>query len=80
MHGKEEWVLVYLGSQHKCVKRPVWDFPSVSCDYGYNECAKFHELRIIEGLVGLVSSKLIDPGMAMKRVVLNLWIKISMNI
>ena len=24
MLGKEEWVLVYLGSQHKCVERPVW--------------------------------------------------------
>ena len=23
MPGKEEWVLVYLGSQHKCVERPV---------------------------------------------------------
>ena len=33
--GKEEWVLVYLGSQHKCVERPVRPvFPdSVSYDY-----------------------------------------------
>ena len=23
MPGKEEWVLVWLGSQHKCVGRPV---------------------------------------------------------
>ena len=24
MPGKEEWVLVWLGSQHKCVEPPVW--------------------------------------------------------
>ena len=36
MPGKEEWVLVQLGSQHKCVERPVRpEFPdSVSYDYG----------------------------------------------
>ena len=38
MHGREEWVLVQLGSQHKRVERfvhPVFpDYPSVSCDYG----------------------------------------------
>ena len=37
MPVKEEWVLVQLGSQHKCVERPVRpvfpDFLSVSCDY-----------------------------------------------
>ena len=31
MPGKEEWVLVLLGSQHKCVERLVWplfpDYP-----------------------------------------------------
>ena len=38
MRGKEEWVLVYLGPQHKSVEQPVQPmFPdclSVSCDYG----------------------------------------------
>ena len=37
MHGREEWVLVYLGSQHKHVERPVQpecpDYLSVSGDY-----------------------------------------------
>ena len=37
MHGREEWVLVWLGSQHKHVERPVQpvfpDYLSVSCDY-----------------------------------------------
>ena len=35
--GKEEWVLVQLGSQQKHVEQPVWpvfpDYLSVSCDY-----------------------------------------------
>ena len=38
MNGREEWVLVYLGSQHKRVERPVRpeipDYLSGSCDYG----------------------------------------------
>ena len=38
MPSKEEWVLAQLGSQHKCVDRPVWpvfpDYLSVSYDYG----------------------------------------------
>ena len=42
MHGREEWVLVYLGSQHKRVERPVQpllpDYFSVSCDYGRSNC------------------------------------------
>ena len=24
IHGKEEWVLTWLGSQHNCVVRPVF--------------------------------------------------------
>ena len=24
MHGREEWVLVQLGSRHKCIERPGW--------------------------------------------------------
>ena len=39
MDGREEWVLVQLGSQHKRVERsvrPVFpDFLSVSCDYAF---------------------------------------------
>ena len=39
-HGREEWVLVELGSQHKRVKRPVWpvfpDYLSISCGYDKN--------------------------------------------
>ena len=38
MHGREEWVLVQLGSRHKCIERPAWpmfaDNLSVSCGYG----------------------------------------------
>ena len=37
MHGREEWVLVSLGSQHKSTELPVWpvfpDYLSVSYDY-----------------------------------------------
>ena len=37
MHGRQEWVLLQLGYQHKCVERPVWpvfpDYLFVSCDY-----------------------------------------------
>ena len=37
MHGREEWVLVQLRSQHKLVERPVLsmfpDYRSVPCDY-----------------------------------------------
>ena len=40
MHGREEWVLAQLGSQHKRVERPVRpvlpDYFSVSCDYDRN--------------------------------------------
>ena len=28
MHGKEEWVLIWLGSQYKCVERPVRPVPA----------------------------------------------------
>ena len=38
MHGREEWVLVQLGSRHKCIERPAQlmfpDYLSVSCGYG----------------------------------------------
>ena len=38
MHGREEWVLVQLGSRHKWIERPGWlmfpDYLSVSCGYG----------------------------------------------
>ena len=38
MHGKEEWVIGKLGSQRKCIERPVWlwfpGYLSVSSDYG----------------------------------------------
>ena len=41
MPGKEEWVLVYLASQHKCVEWPVRfvfpDYLSASCDYVYTK-------------------------------------------
>ena len=41
MHGKEEWIVVSLGSQHTCVERPVRsmfpDYLSVSCNYGLDE-------------------------------------------
>ena len=44
MLGREEWVLVELGSQQKCVKRPVRpvfpDYLSVSHDYDYNNNSK----------------------------------------
>ena len=37
MHGVEEWVLVYLGSQHKRIEQPVRpvfpDYLSVPYDY-----------------------------------------------
>ena len=44
MHGREEWVLVQLGSQHKFEERPVQPVQpvySVSCDYdGTNHVKK----------------------------------------
>ena len=46
MNIKEEWVLIQLCFQHKCVERPGQPiFPdclSVSCDYGYIQS---HHLR-----------------------------------
>ena len=41
MHGREEWVLVSIGSQHKlrewAVRSVFPDYLSVSCDYGKAE-------------------------------------------
>ena len=46
MCDKEEWVLVWLGSQNKRVNRsfkPVFsDYIPVSCDYAFSKCCGQH--------------------------------------
>ena len=45
MHGREEWVLISLGSEKKCVELPVRPvYPNcffVSCDYADNKMSDF---------------------------------------
>ena len=45
--GKEEWVLVQLGSQCKPVEQPVWplfpDYLSISCDYDLSYGLKYKQ-------------------------------------
>ena len=56
MPGKEEWVLVYLGSQYKCVEQPDWpvfpDYLSISCGYGLikHTCSWYNKLPILSFL------------------------------
>ena len=54
MHGKEEWVLVQLGSQSKCTERPVRpvfsNYLSVSCDYGETKVTSKLEIIMLDKL------------------------------
>ena len=68
MPGKEEWVLVQLGSQHKCVElpfRPVFpDYLSVSCGYDYTKSfgLKFQFFNVLYNFIFVVSFLKIQPA------------------
>ena len=65
MPGKKEWVLVQLGSQQKCVERPVrpvfTDQLSVSCDYGYMACYMGMFVLPVKNFTGKINPALILP-------------------